>query len=274
MELIYSKTVNSELGLYDMQLHNCGFFKNIKYNIPTSRKNGRSDYHIILVTNGKVKVEIKGKNHIANSGSIIFLPPNVPHNYTYFKGEDTDYGWIHFDGRILPLILQEFPFNCGIYPIEDIQKVRLLLERIYTACSKKRSGNEFLCNSLLGEFFVKLGQLAFLTPHIPEKENRLLELLQQIDISPEKPLSNKDLAESFDISEFHFIRIFKAKTGLTPIQYQIQSKLKKAVGLLLDTQLNVSEIAYMCGFSDPLYFSALFKKKMGQSPTLYRKSHY
>jgi AraC-like DNA-binding protein len=181
---------------------------------------------------------------------------------------------VHFDGRILPLILQEFPFVCGIYPLEDIQKLKILLERIHTICSKKMVGNEFLINSLLQEFLSKLGQLIFLYPHIPKKENRLEELLQQIEISPEKELSNKALAESFGISEFHFIRIFKAKTGLSPVQYQISAKLKKAAGLLLDTQLNVSEIGYMCGFSDPLYFSTLFKKKMGQSPTLYRKSHY
>jgi len=66
-------------------------------------------------------------------------------------------------------------------------------------------------------------------------------------------------------------KMFKKETGLTPLQYLTDRRLESAARTL-STYLgkrNVSEAARMCGFSDPLYFSRLFKRKYGTSPRSY-----
>jgi AraC-like DNA-binding protein len=50
-------------------------------------------------------------------------------------------------------------------------------------------------------------------------------------------------------------------------------KIREAIRLLKDSELNISEIAYNLGFSDPLYFSKYFKKEVGVAPLQYRKQN-
>lgn len=66
-------------------------------------------------------------------------------------------------------------------------------------------------------------------------------------------------------------KMFKKETGLTPLQYLTGKRLENAASTLatLCGKGNISETARLCGFSDPLYFSRLFKKKYGVSPRGY-----
>ena len=66
-------------------------------------------------------------------------------------------------------------------------------------------------------------------------------------------------------------KLFKKETGLTPLQYLTEKRLESAASSLASYwgRGNVSETARLCGFSDPLYFSRLFKRKYGVSPRGY-----
>jgi AraC family transcriptional regulator of arabinose operon len=70
-----------------------------------------------------------------------------------------------------------------------------------------------------------------------------------------------------------FVRCFKNTTGKTPTKYRIDSKIAKAKEMLLSSSLPMNQIAALCGYSDPLYFSRIFKKKVGVPPKEYRKMH-
>ena len=69
--------------------------------------------------------------------------------------------------------------------------------------------------------------------------------------------------------------MFKKETGLTPLQYLTDKRLENAASNLAMSggRGNISEIAYQCGFSEPLYFSRLFKRKYGVSPRSYASKH-
>ena len=68
-----------------------------------------------------------------------------------------------------------------------------------------------------------------------------------------------------------FIRNFKEYTGTTPTQYLLSLRISNAQSLLESTSFNVTEIAEIVGYNNPLYFSRLFKKQCGVSPTEFRK---
>jgi AraC-like DNA-binding protein len=80
------------------------------------------------------------------------------------------------------------------------------------------------------------------------------------------------MAGQAGLSESHFSRVFKAQTGHAPLDYFILLKMQHASALLAVTDLHVKEVAAAVGYSDPYYFSRLFKQVIGVSPRDYRRA--
>ena len=66
-------------------------------------------------------------------------------------------------------------------------------------------------------------------------------------------------------------RKMKTITGVTPIEFLAKARMHKALQLINNTSLQVSDIAYQCGYADPKYFSRVFKKTTGMSPSEYKQ---
>lgn len=75
------------------------------------------------------------------------------------------------------------------------------------------------------------------------------------------------LAESANMSRSAFYRKIKVITGMSPVEFLRSTKLKKAYELLKQGELNISQVAYASGFSNPKYFSTCFKEQFGISPS-------
>jgi len=120
------------------------------------------------------------------------------------------------------------------------------------------------------------GQLieAFLSKHRPGRRHS--EVVQQIedDILRHYPDCTYDLnayLSSLPFNTEYLKKMFKREVGLTPLQYLTSKRLENAASTLSSFcgKGNISETAQLCGFSDPLYFSRLFKKRYGVSPRNY-----
>ena len=83
------------------------------------------------------------------------------------------------------------------------------------------------------------------------------------------------MAESIDMSESHFQRLFKAEKGLSPSKYLRELRLEKARELLKDRRyLRIQEICFEVGINDQAHFTRDFKKFFGITPTQYRKNYW
>ncbi|MBI3401903.1 MAG: helix-turn-helix transcriptional regulator [Acidobacteria bacterium] len=80
-----------------------------------------------------------------------------------------------------------------------------------------------------------------------------------------------DLAREVQISPFHFIRQFEAVFGVTPHQFRIQTRLDAAKHLLAMGHHSVTDVCMEIGFSSLGSFSALFKRRIGEAPSAYRR---
>ena len=69
----------------------------------------------------------------------------------------------------------------------------------------------------------------------------------------------------------HLRRIFKSAVNTTPVKYINYLRLEKAKNMLINSNYSVNEIAFSVGFEDAYYFSRLFKKEIGISPSEYKK---
>ncbi|MCM1022435.1 MAG: AraC family transcriptional regulator [Prevotella sp.] len=85
-------------------------------------------------------------------------------------------------------------------------------------------------------------------------------------------ISVAELAEMSHYSERHFMRVFRKAYNASPLEYIIDMRINHACALLRGTDISVSETAEKCGFDDVNYFGRIFKKRMGVSPSRYRKS--
>ena len=147
-----------------------------------------------------------------------------------------------------------------------------------------RIGDErFECNA--GEYFSVFPDVchsiqpasdaySMITTCIPKQNNVSKELdiiKKKIIGNPAMEISVATMSEQVHISSYHMIRKFAAENGLTPHQFQLQCRVRKAQELLKQG-CKVVDVAHMVGFCDQSHLDRVFKKQVGISPTRFANS--
>jgi AraC family transcriptional regulator len=131
----------------------------------------------------------------------------------------------------------------------------------------------------LEEIAVELaGTIAHLTAGSPSLRGsrdarslrRIEETVRRIDEDVDRPLPLNLLAREAAMSPFHFLREFRDQVGVTPHQYVLGRRLRRAALRLRQTNASVLSIALDCGFNDVSEFNRRFRRVMGVSPTAFR----
>lgn len=114
--------------------------------------------------------------------------------------------------------------------------------------------------------------LATRTDWYSEGQNPFINnLKRQLESHPEYKYSIEEMAQNAFISKYHFIRSFKDEVGLTPHQFQLQNRIRKAQRLMHNTE-TITEVALTTGFCDQSHFIKQFEKQVGLSPLIYKLS--
>ncbi len=104
-----------------------------------------------------------------------------------------------------------------------------------------------------------------------ESNSMITKAKEYIDKYYYKGISLDDVSREVDISPYYFSKLFKEDTGENFIYYLTSIRIEKAKQLLKNQSLSVKEIGIKVGYSDPNYFSRIFKKNMGKTPTEYKE---
>ncbi|BCW64647.1 hypothetical protein StoSoilB22_36200 [Arthrobacter sp. StoSoilB22] len=102
------------------------------------------------------------------------------------------------------------------------------------------------------------------------KDNKLISALRE---AAHLPLTLSQLAASLKVPVPELRRAVQTATGVGPKELLIQLRIQRAQSLLADTDLPVQRIASLTGYDDAAYFSRLFTKKTGSSPSQFRREH-
>jgi AraC family transcriptional regulator len=94
----------------------------------------------------------------------------------------------------------------------------------------------------------------------------------RIEAELDTNLSLASLARESGYSRAHFIRMFRAATGLTPHQYVLERRLSTAQQLLRQSKMLLADIAVRCGFSSQTHMNDVFRKQLGVTPQEYRRN--
>ena len=113
--------------------------------------------------------------------------------------------------------------------------------------------------------------LAVYTHQVHPEVRRILDIVHRQYNQPDFSLSNA--MEGIHLSADYLNKLFKREIGQSPHEYLVGIRMRKACSLLSSQtlgRLNIKEISDQCGFTDPLYFSRMFRKRLGLSPSRYR----
>jgi len=101
---------------------------------------------------------------------------------------------------------------------------------------------------------------------------RAVESALWIDAHAEHDTDLQTLARSCALSPFHYLRVFSSALGVTPHQYLVRSRLRRAARRLVEGDEPITDVAFDCGFADLSNFVRTFRRAAGVSPRAFRRS--
>ena len=244
--------------------------------LPTWRPRGRLDFQLLYIASGRAHFHFDGKEQIVTAGHMVLYRPKEPQKYEYYGEDQTEVYWVHFTGGDVTNILRSYGipkdkhvFYCG-KGLDYQNHFRLMIQELQMC----REHFEEMLEMHLRQIFVMIHR------HF-ESSAKLnnSQIAEDIDAAAmyfnehyNEEISIEYYAETYHMSTSWFIRNFKLYTGFTPLQYILSIRIYNAEALLKSNQYNVTEISSIVGYENPLYFSRIFKKVKGVSPSEYRKS--
>lgn len=202
-----------------------------------------------MVLNGEVKLKIADKSYNYKLRQIFIIPPYISH------GIEADKSYSLLSICINKNLLREE----GITGIQRI--LNLILENIMESKKIDREEIDLLLNSL--KILEKYTNI--------DEDSELEKVKKYLEIFPENILTIDEMADIAFSSKFNFIRKFKKSIGLTPHQFQIQNRIRKAQKLLEKLSIT-TEVALTTGFYDQSHFIRNFKKIVKMTPLEYQSS--
>lgn len=247
-----------------------------KPRLPTYRPRGRIDFQLLYIASGKAYFHFGSEENetIVTAGHMVLYRPREMQKYEYYAIDQTEVYWVHFTGSDVTNLLRkyEIPIKEHVFYTGTSPEYQWIFRQMIQELQNCRENYQMLLTMLLGQIFIhinrqlKEGNKA--TSYMLEETERATRYFSE---NYNKTICIEEYAESRHVSACWFIRQFKHYTGMPPMQYILSIRIANAQNLLETTSYTVSEVASIIGYDNPLYFSRLFKKQLGMSPTEYRK---
>lgn len=226
---------------------------------------------LIYVVSGTAECTVNGVPYSYQKGDVLWLRTGDIYS-AYVKELPWEYIAIYFT------LYQEFDSSAftdvwnPVFRLNDSRRLKILFHNAKRLYIQKKFG-------YLIEIDIQLRTILSLL--IQERKQELEQKNTPSLLQPamdfifanylKQTITVKELSKLCHVSSRHFSRLFLEKYQTSPIEFIQNLKLQRAKNLLESTTLSISEIAMQTGFSDIFYFSKLFKKVEGLSPSQYRK---
>ncbi len=226
----------------------------------------RQDSLLIYCVAGRGTYGVGDKQLPVEAGQIFAALPGLEHHYQ----SDTRAGWdiwfAHFDGDLAErlLDLSGFSVDRAVATIGVQQGIVSLFARLCSVLKKRELHAGLEASAVLFRLLLGLQTVCRL------EETGTTGIEASLHGNPE---SVEQMAQAAGMSKYHFIRVFRKATGITPWRYILARRINRAKALLVDSDQPVKQVAYQVGFTDADYFSRLFRQETGSSATAFRSQH-
>lgn len=245
-------------------------------------------YELVIVLSGHAEHIVDNERFSVRRGDVFVMGSGIAHGYEnpqdfhicniMFRPEallSADYDIKRLAG-FHALFLLESQFNTAqgfrsrlrLAP-DNFGEIERLIKAAIDEYSSDNAGKETMLTALFMQIVVFLSRLYGCT----EKQREITGIAQAAAYMEEHYAEDFSVSELLAVSHYsqrHFIRLFSAAYHTTPQKYLLGIRLRHACAKLREGVLNITEVATRCGFSDSNYFSRVFKKELGVTPSVYR----
>lgn len=280
--------IEKENAAHGSALFPCACYNSwLSENFPAFHLHWHPELEINLVTKGQAEVIINFESHIVSEGDIVLLNKEEVHGF--FRCQSSDFNCravlFHLDfigaknaddiflEAIGPLSSKEIRFqniictNALYY--EELKNVLMKIFDLYE--EKSPFYKVQLKSDLLHILYLLFCHAqADQEPLFSKRNTAMKAAVSYIAQNYNRSLPAAEVAQAAGYSKFHFLRIFKACTGTEYTHYVNQVRFSRALVLLRETSLSVTDIAMTVGFSDSAYFTKKFKEEFHTTPLKFR----
>ena len=253
-----------------------GFFPTVKYHY-INKEHGVGYFILIYCTGGEGWCKISGKEFSISENQYIILPPDTPYSFGANTSNPWTIYWLHFKGTLASTFFHAPVSPQLILPESDsrLQDRIQLFEEIFANLELSFHSDHYsYANICLFHF---LGSFQYVEQFRRIRNRNLVEkgfsdsVIYYMRDNVENNLTLTHIAKHFNLSPSHFSARFQQETKQSPIKYFITLKIEKACQYIELSDMKISDVFPILGFQDGAYFSRMFTKIMGISPTKYRE---
>lgn len=207
-------------------------------------------------------IEVDGKEMKLTRDKVVLVPPHT--GYPCRSRKSFHHLYIHFTAP--------FPYDHVKQQIYTFPS-DLVMQYIDHLTDTKYSMIHYqMQQTIINTYLLRLPQSAFLDPADSGIDKRIEYVLKRFSELPWKKISNREICRKTGLTLNEFYTLFRKETGTTPRQYVISVRMENAKRLLLNTELNIDEVAEYTGYADRYQFSKAFRKFYNDTPAAFRRT--
>lgn len=240
----------------------------------TSRREKLVSFLCFVVENGEGELDYEGKQYDLKAGDVVFI--DCRKAYSHSTGQNLwSLRWCHFYGPSMPAIYAKYCQRGGLPVIHpgQIEAYTQLMGELFTIASSLDYIRDMRINEKLNALLTLLMESSWHRGGSSNgpKKMEVSRVKSYLDEHYKEKLSLESVAERFFIDKHYLARLFKEQYGVTLVSYLQQVRVTHAKRLLRFTKMSVEEIGLECGIGELNYFSRVFKKLEGVSPSEFRR---
>lgn len=229
-------------------------------------------HHVIA---GKGVYTLNGRDYMLGPGDTFIIFPSDVVSYSADIQDPWEYCWVGFNGVDALLLMGRTCFRRES-PVAHFESPKEI-EQAITAIWRAAGASEAAELRAIGSLYLFLGLLTEQSAMPPGRDLSLEYVEKAIRFISRNYSSGIDIshiAAHVGVSRSHLYRVFVRETGLSPNEYLTRFRITQACGLMTHSALQISAVAASVGYEDALYFSRVFKKIVGCSPSAYHKKPF
>ena len=234
------------------------------------RRNYVDNLLLMLVDNGSMRLEYRGKHYTAKAGDIVLMDCTFPQYYD--TADYVEFYWMHISG-LNAFELCEYLTNVHdgiVHRTPNNEKAAELLRLIVSQSATNQPGGD------AGQSRLLYNILCYLMPSVQvyaqaDKDSPVQRVIQYIHAHLGEDLNLKQLAAQVYLSPSHLIRLFREETQHSPHEYIVLLRMDRAKYLLKTTSIPIKAIAFEVGYRSEASFSGAFTDRIGISPRKFRE---
>ncbi len=226
-------------------------------------------YTLHYVLSGEAKITQGETSFIMRSNDVMIIFPDKFCELTVIKEPYINY-WVNFRGIDILHLLSYTDINASNPFFSPKSRLAELFEKLYDMQGPEPYHQAQIL-SVIYDIFGLIMKESANSRKIDYKKYYISKFTEYIESNYGNNIQVTDVAKHIGISTCQLYRVISNEFGMSPIKFITEYRIKKSKILLRkEKNLKIGIIAKMCGFSDPLYFSRLFFKNTGMSPSKYK----